>query len=199
MQHPPAKPGATAPGLPAIHIARAYDEVDPALGRRVLVDRLWPRGLARASAPFDEWLRDVAPSAELRRWYGHRPERFEAFADRYRSELAQGPPAEGLGRLEMIARTEGLVVVTATRDVERSGAAVLFSLLTSPGGDRDHLSRAHTGGTGQRGQMARGGAGGAEEGGDAPCYAHLLCPDCGVVVEEGIAHRSGCGEPTVGE
>ena len=66
-----------------VHLRRVYENPDPADGRRVLVDRLWPRGLARSAAAVDEWLKAVAPSDELRRWYGHQLEKFAAFRQRY--------------------------------------------------------------------------------------------------------------------
>jgi uncharacterized protein YeaO (DUF488 family) len=106
-----------------------YD--DDAAGHRVLVDRLWPRGLTKAEAALNEWLKDVAPSTELRRWYGHHVERFDEFARRYRTELRQPPASIAVDRLIEIARTEPLTLVTATRDVEHSGARVVEHLLTS--------------------------------------------------------------------
>jgi len=116
----------------AVTVARAYD-LDPGDERgggwRVLVDRLWPRGLTRADAPFASWTRDVAPSTELRKWYGHVPERFDEFADRYRRELASGAGRDALERLARRADEAPLVLVTATRDVEHSAAAVLRDLL----------------------------------------------------------------------
>jgi len=118
---------ATGPGpAPAgVEIARAYDAVAEPSGRRVLVDRLWPRGVARAGAPFELWLKDAAPSTELRRWYGHEPARFAGFASRYRDELADGPGREAVEELRSMAATEPVVLVTATKDLERSGASVL--------------------------------------------------------------------------
>lgn len=111
---------------PQVSIVRVYE--DP--GRhhaehRVLVDRLWPRGLKKESVDFDEWVKDVAPSAELRRWYGHLPERFAEFTRRYRDELREAPAAPALAQLRHQARQGKLVLLTATRDVERSGAEVL--------------------------------------------------------------------------
>jgi uncharacterized protein YeaO (DUF488 family) len=96
----------------------------------VLVDRLWPRGVAKADAPIDRWVKAVAPTSELRRWYGHAPERFEQFARRYRDELAEGAAHEALEALRAEARTRSVVLVTATRDVDRSAAAVLQQELT---------------------------------------------------------------------
>lgn len=97
---------------------------------RVLVDRLWPRGLAKAQVDVDEWCKDVAPTTELRRWYGHVVDRFDEFAERYGRELDQPPAADALAHLEGVARTHKLTLVTATRDVEHSGARVLYERLT---------------------------------------------------------------------
>jgi uncharacterized protein YeaO (DUF488 family) len=86
---------------------------------RVLVDRLWPRGVKKDELHMDEWAKDVAPSPELRRWYGHDPSRFDEFRRRYLKELS----SSAAGHLKAYAGT--LVLLTATRDVEHSGAAVL--------------------------------------------------------------------------
>ncbi len=111
-----------------VGIARVYG--GSARGtRRVLVDRLWPRGVAKKGAPFDEWLKDVAPSSELRTWYGHAPERFPEFARRYREELTHAPAREAVSSLRTQARETTLVLVTATKDLDRSGAAVLKEVL----------------------------------------------------------------------
>jgi uncharacterized protein YeaO (DUF488 family) len=112
-----------------VELRRVYD--DSAAGYRVLVDRLWPRGITKAEAALDEWLKDAAPSTELRRWYGHLVERFDEFARRYRAELGQPPASAALDRLRELARTEPLTLLTATRDLDHSGARVLEQLLTS--------------------------------------------------------------------
>jgi len=116
-----------------IRAARVYDR--PAAGHRVLVDRLWPRGVRKDDAPFDAWLKDVAPSTELRHWYGHDPQRFDEFAARYRHELEQPAAAAALDRLRAAAAGGTLVLVTATREVELSHLAVLVDVLqdASPG------------------------------------------------------------------
>jgi len=112
-------------------VRRIYD-ADPADGaHRVLVDRLWPRGVAKAKAPIDEWAKDVAPSTELRRWYGHEPEKYDEFARRYREELRSAPGRDEVARLRTLAKTKRVALVTATRDVEHSGATVLKSVVTS--------------------------------------------------------------------
>jgi uncharacterized protein YeaO (DUF488 family) len=97
----------------------------------VLVDRLWPRGVNKATAALDEWMKDVAPSADLRRWYGHDPARFEAFARRYRRELGRPPAATAVERLIELATANEVTLLTATRDVEHSGARVLQEHLTA--------------------------------------------------------------------
>ena len=112
-----------------IAIRRVYDE-DPGDGAyRVLVDRLWPRGFTKARAAVAEWSKDVAPSTELRRWYGHDPARFDEFARRYSEELSRPPAAEALALLRQAASEKRVALVTATRDVEHSGAQVLLDVL----------------------------------------------------------------------
>lgn len=96
---------------------------------RVLVDRLWPRGVRKVDAPIDEWAKDVAPSTELRRWYGHDPGRFAEFARRYRAELRRSPATEALAHLRALGRNRRVDLVTATRDTEHSGARVLREVL----------------------------------------------------------------------
>ena len=99
-----------------VRLRRAYDhDVQADNGYRVLVDRLWPRGVTKADAALDEWLKEAAPSTELRRWYGHDVERFAEFAGRYRAELRQPPAAAAVGRLLELARTQTITLVTATR------------------------------------------------------------------------------------
>jgi uncharacterized protein YeaO (DUF488 family) len=111
-----------------VGVVRIYDEVTPG-EYRVLVDRVWPRGISKEAAHLDLWLKDVAPSTELRRWYGHDPARFEEFRRRYEAELADTPAAEALQRLKKLAADRKVVLVTATKDVSCSNAAVLASLL----------------------------------------------------------------------
>lgn len=111
-------------------MGRVYDtDTDTAGGSRVLVDRLWPRGLTKEKAALAEWCREVSPSAELRRWYGHDPEKFAEFRRKYRSELHAGDRAEALAHLRELARGPGLTLLTATKDVTISEAAVLAELI----------------------------------------------------------------------
>lgn len=111
-------------------VRRIYDDVGGAAGYQVLVDRLWPRGVKKSDAGLDEWLKDVAPSTELRRWYGHDPERFAEFTRHYRAELRRSPASGAVDHLLEVASTQPILLLTATGDVEHSGARVL----------RDHLA-----------------------------------------------------------
>ena len=116
----------------SVRVERIYDAGEG--GYRVLVDRLWPRGISKARAALDEWCRDVAPSTELRQWYGHDPDRFEEFVQRYRAELEVEPAATALAHLQDLAARGSLTLLTATRDVDRSAAAVLLgSVLQNSG------------------------------------------------------------------
>lgn len=118
-----------------LELRRVYD--DQGAGHRVLVDRLWPRGVTKAEAALAEWMRDVAPSTELRRWYGHRRDRFDEFARRYRAELRRPPWSTAVARLVDLVRSGPITLVTATRDVEHSGAHVLSQVVVG------RASRAH--------------------------------------------------------
>jgi uncharacterized protein YeaO (DUF488 family) len=109
-----------------IRVARVYDDPSPDDGRRILVDRLWPRGFRKDDPRVGTWFKDVAPSKELRGWYNHQPERFDEFAARYRKEL-QG--SEVLDELRTLAKHDVVTLVTATREVQGSHAAVLATML----------------------------------------------------------------------
>jgi uncharacterized protein YeaO (DUF488 family) len=112
--------------------ARVYDP-SPARTVRVLVDRVWPRGLTKAAANLDEWCKDVAPSTELRRWYGHDPAKFEEFRKRYLREHEQDAPATVLRRLGDLSRQHQVALLTASRAIDISQAAVLADLLNRSG------------------------------------------------------------------
>jgi uncharacterized protein YeaO (DUF488 family) len=122
----------TRRGAARVEIQRVYDHHPDDGTPRVLIDRLWPRGVAKTDVPMDEWLKVVAPSTDLRRWYGHDPAKFEAFAARYRAELAMAPARDGVAQLRARAGKSGVVLLTSTRDVEHSAAAVLLEVLTGP-------------------------------------------------------------------
>lgn len=99
-------------------------------GARVLVDRLWPRGLSKEAAALDAWCKRVAPSNELRRWYGHAPERFDAFTTRYLDELRDPERAAALDDLRALCGRRDVTLLTATTTPDISHAAVLARLLT---------------------------------------------------------------------
>lgn len=114
-------------GLMAIR--RVYEAPLPDDGTRVLVDRLWPRGLTKAEAHVDVWLKDIAPSRELRTWFGHDPAKFDEFRRRYKVELAQEPGRSALAQLRDLAAREPVTLVFAARDKVHCNAAVLRGLL----------------------------------------------------------------------
>jgi uncharacterized protein YeaO (DUF488 family) len=111
----------------AVRLKRAYEPPERSDGYRVLIDRIWPRGVSKEHARLDEWARELAPSSELRRWFGHDPAKFEEFRRRYRDELAaQG---EKLRELRARARSGTLTLVYSARDTEHNDAVVLAELL----------------------------------------------------------------------
>ena len=120
--------GATTKG-PRFQLQRIYDDAPTDGAYRVLVDRLWARGVTKEAAALDEWAKDVAPSTELRRWYGHDVDRFEEFATRYLDELGEPPALAAVEHLCAVADRQQVVLLTATRDVEHSGAEVLLQHL----------------------------------------------------------------------
>jgi uncharacterized protein YeaO (DUF488 family) len=110
-----------------VRLKRAYETAAPTDGWRVLIDRLWPRGVSRARAQLDAWDKDLAPSTELRQWFGHDPQRFEQFRRRYIDELRDhGPQLEALRRR---AREGTLTLVYAAQDSEHNDAVVLAEVL----------------------------------------------------------------------
>ncbi|GAA4756780.1 DUF488 domain-containing protein [Actinomycetospora chibensis] len=112
-----------------VRVGRVYEDRTLDGEIRVLVDRVWPRGLARASADLDWWCKDVAPSNALRKWYGHDPSRFDEFARRYRVELDEPGRATAFAHLRGLAAQQTLTLLTATRRPEISQASVLAQRL----------------------------------------------------------------------
>ncbi|HEX6993958.1 MAG TPA: DUF488 domain-containing protein [Gammaproteobacteria bacterium] len=110
-----------------IRLKRVYDEPAKADGTRVLVDRIWPRGVRKDEAAIDEWLKEIAPSTELRKWFGHAPERWEEFRKRYEAELAENEQA--VERLLDLCRRGDVTLVYAARDDEHNNARVIKELL----------------------------------------------------------------------
>ncbi len=124
-------------------IKRIYAPIDPTDGARILVDRLWPRGVQKETAALTLWLKEIAPSAALRRWFGHQPERWDEFRRRYREELGQND--EVVDRLAALSRTGRVTLLFAARDQERNDAAALAEYMrdrvvkiTDGHGNHDH-------------------------------------------------------------
>jgi uncharacterized protein YeaO (DUF488 family) len=112
-----------------IIIKRIYDEPDPSDGTRVLVDRIWPRGISKQRAALDLWLKDIAPSDELRNWFGHKPERFSEFNRKYMDELSNSPAVETMQ--ELIKKSANLTLLYSAKDTEHNQAVVLQKYLKS--------------------------------------------------------------------
>lgn len=108
-----------------ISVKRVYEEPAKSDGYRVLVDRLWPRGIKKEDARLDAWLKEVAPSNELRKWYGHREDRWEEFSKRYREELSHKDKQEALDDLASRARTGSVTLLCGAKDPDHSNAEVL--------------------------------------------------------------------------
>ncbi len=114
-------------GAASIGIKRAYDPPEESDGMRILIDRLWPRGIAKAKLKLDAWVKDLAPSNMLRKWYQHDPEKFAEFRTRYRAELAG--QRESLAELRAAVKGRRVTLLTATRELDLSHATVLRELL----------------------------------------------------------------------
>jgi len=129
---------------PTVRVRRVYDEPHPDDGTRVLVDRLWPRGMSKTRARLDQWYPAVAPSTQLRTWYHHEPERFDEFTRRYLDELTQPERADALAHLRDLAENGPLTLLTATKAADISEAAVPAALVTTgPDGFPDKSSHCH--------------------------------------------------------
>ena len=113
-----------------VRIKRAYDRAEPGDGYRILIDRLWPRGVSRQRAHLDEWARDLAPSDGLRRWFSHDPARFPEFRERYRDELRG--QRDRIDQLRSRAGRGTVTIVYGARDTEHNDAVVLAELLRAP-------------------------------------------------------------------
>jgi uncharacterized protein YeaO (DUF488 family) len=111
-----------------VQIKRVYDPASSSDGYRVLIDRLWPRGVSRQSAKLDDWMKELAPSTELRHWFGHEPARFEEFRRRYIAELRDERPR--LTALRRRARGGRLTLVYSAHDTEHNDAVVLAEILS---------------------------------------------------------------------
>ena len=166
---------------PQIRLRRIYDGPSPGDGVRVLVDRVWPRGLTKDAARLDEWAAGVAPSTFLRRWYRHDPRKFAEFRGRYQAELAEAGLGAALDGLRLLARNAAITLLTATKDIGHSHAAVLAAQLRQ----RENAGPPPGPFTGGKSPGTR-----PAERGEPACWAHLVCAECGAVASEG--HRRGC-------
>ena len=110
-----------------IRLKRVYEEAGPEDGVRILVDRLWPRGVSRQAAHIDFWFKDIAPSATLRKWYGHEPERWQSFKARYFAELDANPAA--VDQLRQLVRRGSVTLVYGARDTQHSHALALLDYM----------------------------------------------------------------------
>ncbi|CUA89725.1 Uncharacterized conserved protein YeaO, DUF488 family [Chelatococcus sambhunathii] len=114
-----------------IAVKRVYDPPEKGDGKRILVDRLWPRGIAKETAPWDLWLKEVAPSPDLRKWFGHEPAKWGEFQARYRAELeaAQSDAKAGLAMLRAEAKKGKITLLSAARNREQNSAVLLRAFL----------------------------------------------------------------------
>ena len=110
-----------------VRLKRAYEPVDAEDGTRVLVDRLWPSGVSKIAAALDQWMKDIAPSTELRKWFGHDPDRWEEFDRRYSAELHQN--AELLSQLRSLARQGPVTLAYSAHDEVHNDAIVLRAVI----------------------------------------------------------------------
>ncbi len=120
----------SSPRSHRIAVKRAYDEASAADGVRILIDRLWPRGIAKAALKLDAWPRALSPSTALRKWYGHDPEHFAEFRRRYRDELAAHQ--DELAALRALIKGRKATLLTATRELDLSHGQVLREILEQP-------------------------------------------------------------------
>ena len=116
-------------GKPDVRVRRVYDEPEQDDGTRVLVDRIWPRGLTKDRARLDQWSKQVALSTQLRKWYSHDPAKFEEFTRRYGAELEQAERVQALQHLRDLAPDGRLTLLTGSKAVDISEAAVLAAIL----------------------------------------------------------------------
>ncbi len=113
----------------SMKIKRIYEPVSPEDGYRILVDRIWPRGISKEMAALDEWDKDIAPSNELRKWFNHIPDRFETFKQKYITELTESK--DRLNRLRSIAKKQNLTLLYSAKDIEHNQAVVLMEILNN--------------------------------------------------------------------
>ena len=114
-----------------VQVRRIYEPAEPDDGKRVLVDRVWPRGVSKEEAHLDDWAKEVAPSTELRKWYGHEPDKFPEFERRYLAELDEPARAHALEQVRDLAAKGRVTLLTASKRSDISQATVLAKVLNS--------------------------------------------------------------------
>lgn len=119
----------SSPSFDSSHLKlkRAYEPAAPGDGYRILIDRLWPRGVSKEEASLDDWMKEIAPSADLRKWFGHDPSRWREFGRRYRAELLAH--TEDLDRIRNLAKRRRVTLVYAARDEQHNDAVILQNVL----------------------------------------------------------------------
>jgi uncharacterized protein YeaO (DUF488 family) len=113
----------------ALRVKRVYEEPEEVDGERILVDRIWPRGLSKEKARLSDWRKELAPSNDLRRWFGHDPERWEEFKDRYRAELKEAGQMEEVHEISDMAEEGNVTLVFGAKDTEHNNARALESFI----------------------------------------------------------------------
>ena len=113
-----------------LKIKRAYDKQEAGDGKRILIDRLWPRGVTKAESGIDEWLKDLGPTTELRKWFGHDPEKWEEFRKKYIKELSAPDKEALLGKIAQSASRSNVTLIYSSKDTEHSDVKVLQELIT---------------------------------------------------------------------
>ncbi len=126
-----------------MRIKRAYEPASDGDGYRVLVDRLWPRGVSKEKAHLDAWVKEIAPSTELRRWFGHDPERWDEFQRRYRAELAEPERRHLIDELAERATHGPVTLIYGARDTAHNEAVVLCGILSAAHADAPATHAAH--------------------------------------------------------
>ncbi len=119
-----------------VGVRRAYEAREATDGTRVLVDRIWPRGLTKVAADLDDWCKEVAPSTTLRQWFGHEPDKLAEFRHRYLAELNDPERAEALAHLQEMMHQGHVTLLTATKDLAESHATILAEIMTQPHGHK---------------------------------------------------------------
>ncbi|MCA0989609.1 DUF488 domain-containing protein [Guptibacillus algicola] len=113
----------------SVVLKRIYDEEKPLGGHRVLIDRVWPRGISKEDANLDEWMKDIAPSSSLRKWFAHDPDKFESFKEAYQKEIKESDAMSKLDELKNIARNNRVVLLYGAKDKVHNHAVVLKEMI----------------------------------------------------------------------